>query len=380
MARTISAVELARNLAAQFALRADSADRQGRMPEEDAQALKESGYLSVSVPEAYGGWGLSLRECTEAQLELAQGSASSGMVAVMPIHIFGANREKTAWPGEQFERLCRLLVDGAIINSVASEPNLGSPSRGAIFQTCAEKREDGWHINGHKNWSTGGRHLTHLLVSLDVEGSPAQILVPNHVPGVRWEETWQDALSLRASDSDDVYFEDVVVPDDHLLVRQDSNGQRRSGPNAWFPLLTAATYLGAALAARNDTIEFALERIPTALGKPIATLPKIQRQIGEMDIQLQAARLMLLAAAGAWDEGGAAAWSQVVAAKQFANEAAIFVTDMALRVAGGQAVTHSLPLERYFRDVRGGITHPPSGDTALELVGRAAIEAVEETE
>src|SRR5690606_13282678 len=159
-------------------------------------------------------------------------------------------------------------------------------------------------------------------------------------PGVRWEQTWQDALSLRASDSDDVYFENVVVPHDHLLVRQDSNGQKRTGPNAWFPLLTAATYLGAALAARNDTIKFALERIPTALGKPITPLPRILRQIGEMDIQLQSARLMLLGAAGAWDAGGAAAWSQVVAAKQFSNEAAIFVTDMALRVAGGQAVTH----------------------------------------
>jgi alkylation response protein AidB-like acyl-CoA dehydrogenase len=86
---------------------------------------------------------------------------------------------------------------------------------------------------------------------------------------------------------------------------------------------------------------------------------------------------MLLEAARAWDEQRQAAWSQVVAAKQFANEVAITVTDIALRVAGGQSITHNLPLERYFRDVRGGITHPPSGDTALEIVGRAAIDEVE---
>jgi len=379
--RTLPAVDLARDLAAQFASRADAADRRGRLPVEDVQALRESGYLAISAPEAYGGWGLSLRECVEAQFELAQGSGSTAMVAVMPIHIFGANRERTLWSDVDFERLCRLVAGGALINSVASEPDLGSPSRGAIFQTHARRTNEGWCVNGHKNWSTGGAHLTHLLVSLDVDGDPAQMLVPNDAPGVRWVETWQDSLTLRASDSDDVYFQDVIVPADNLLVRRSSEERKPGGPNAWFSLLTAATYLGVAIAARNDTIRFALDRVPTALGKPIATLPKIQRQIGEMDLQLGAARLMLLEAASAWETGDSAtAWSRVVAAKQFANEAAINVTDIALRVAGGRAVTHALPLERYFRDARGGLTHPPSGDTALELVGRAAIAEMEEGE
>lgn len=375
--RTASAVDLARDLAAQFASRADAADRQGRLPAEDVQALRESGYLAISVPERYGGWGLSLRECAEAHYELAQGSGSTAMVAVMPVHIIGSNAEGTSWTDSVFERLCRLLVEGALFNSVASEPRLGSPSRGAIFQTRAERVDEGWRINGHKNWSTGGAHLTHMLVSLDVEGQPAQILVPNDRPGIRWEATWRDSLSLRASDSDDVYFEDVIVPEDHLLLKRESDGHKPP-PNAWFPLLTAITYLGVAAAAHRETIRFALDRVPTALGKPIATLPKIQRQIGEMEIRLQAARLMLLEAASLWDSGETeTAWPRVVAAKHFANDIAIEITDIALRVAGGQAVTHALPLERYLRDVRGSITHPPSGDTALEIVGRAAIEHVE---
>lgn len=376
--RSLSAVELARDLAARFASRADAADRRGRLPAEDVQALRESGYLAISVPEQFGGWGLSLRDCVEAQLELAQGSGSTAMVAAMPIQLFGANREQTSWSDADFERLCDLMAGGALINSVASEPDLGSPSRGAIFQTKAERIDEGWCVNGHKNWSTGGAHLTHLLVGLSVDDNPAQMLVPNDAPGVRWEETWQDSLTLRASDSDDVYFQDVIVPEENLLVHRTPDERQPGGPNAWFPLFTAATYLGVAIAARNDTIRFALDRVPTALGKPIATLPKIQRQIGEMDIQLQAARLMLLDAASAWDSGDhQAAWPRVVAAKQFANEAAMSGTDMALRIAGGRAVTRTLPLERYFRDVRGGLTHPPSGDTALEIVGRAAINEIE---
>jgi alkylation response protein AidB-like acyl-CoA dehydrogenase len=379
--RAHAAVDLARDLAAQFASRADAADRQGRLPIEDVQALRDSGYLAISVPEKFGGWGLSLHDCVAAQLELAQGSGSTAMVAAMPIHIFGGNREKTLWSEADFERLCRLLVDGALINSVASEPDLGSPSRGAIFQTNAKRIDEGWCVNGHKNWSTGGAHLTHLLVGLDVDGDPAQMLVPNDAPGVRWEATWENSLTLRASNSDDVYFQDVVVPAENLLVQRSAGGRQHGGPNAWFPLFTAATYLGVAIAARNDTIRFALDRVPTALGKPIATLPKIQRQIGDMDIQLQAARLMLLEAASAWDTGDfQAAWPRVVAAKQFANDAAMVVTDKALQVAGGRAVTHALPLERYFRDARGGLTHPPSGDTALEIVGRAAIGEIEASE
>ncbi len=368
-------IEVARKLANQFASRADEADRQGRLPQADVQALQESGYLAISVPQAYGGQGLGLHECVTAQIEIAQGSGSTAMVACMPIHIFGSATENNPWSDEHYEQLCRDLANGALINSIASEPSLGSPSRGSIFQTNAVHTEAGWRINGHKNWSSGGKHLTHLLVSLDIEGKPAQILVPNHLPGVRWEESWRDSLSLRASDSDDVYFEDVIVPHENLL--KPPNGSKKGGPNAWFPALTAVTYLGVALAARNATIRFALERVPTALGKPIATLPKIQRQIGEMDMQLQASRLMLLEAAHAWDERRSAAWSQIVAAKQFANEVAITVTDIALRVAGGQSITHNLPLERYFRDVRGGITHPPSGDTALEIVGKAAIDELE---
>lgn len=368
-----AAVDMARELAASVGARADAADRQGRLPAEDVRALKESGYLAISVPRQYGGWGLPLRDCVAAQLELAQGSSSTAMVAAMPIHMIGAARENRPWAEEHFERLCRILVEGSLINSCASEPELGSPSRGGAFRTYAVPHEDGYCINGHKNWSTGGVHLTHLLVSLTLEGETAQVLIPNHAPGVRWEPTWQHALSLRASDSDDVYLENVQVPADHLL-RRSADGNLKAGPNAWFPLMTAATYLGAAILARDSAIRFALERVPTALGKPIATLPKIQRQVGEMDVPLQAARLLLLDAAAAWDAQTSDAWARVVAAKHFANETAISVTDMAMRIVGGQAITHALPVERCLRDARSSITHPPSGDTALEMVGRAAIE------
>lgn len=375
--KAVPAVEVARALAQEFATRADEADRLGCLPVEDVQALKDSGYLSISIPQALGGQGLSLKECLEAHLELAQGSASTAIVAGMTLHIFGSARENNPWTQAAYERLCRAVVnEGALVNSVASEPLLGSPSRGGLSATVAKPYEGGWLINGHKTWTTGGRRLTHMLVRVTIEEESAVLLVLQDTPGVEWVETWRDSLSLRASDSHDVYFKDVFVPDDHLCSRGAPKTQ--PSPNAWFPMIMSAVYLGAAIAARNTVIQYALERVPTALGKPIATLPKIQRQIGEIDLLLQAAQALLFSAAGQWTGDQAAAkkvYPLVVAAKYQVIEAAGEATDKALQVAGGSSITKALPLERHFRDVRAGSMQPPSGDTALEIIGRHAIES-----
>lgn len=375
-----SPLETARQLAADIATRADEADRQGKLPLEDVQALRESGYLAFSVPTEYGGAGLTLAECVAAQLELAQGSGSTAIVAAMPVHLFGNARETRPWPEQHFERFCRAIVEeGALFNSIASEPVLGSPSRGGRFHTHAVPHADGWCVNGHKNWSTGGRHLTHLLVGLTVEDDTGVMLVQNNQPGVEWVETWGDSLSLRASDSHDVYFKDVIVPHDALIVR--GKGEKQRSPNPWFPMMMAATYLGVALGAREVVIRYALERVPTALGRPIATLPAIQRQIGEIDLLLQSARTFLLAVAQEWrgdEDSRAALYPRIVAAKHLATEAAISATEKVMRVAGGSAIAHTLPFERYFRDTRAGISHPPSGDTALEIVGQQAIKDIED--
>lgn len=372
--RDTAPTELAKHLAQEFARRADKADIDGTLPQEDVDALKSSGYLNLPVPRQYGGEGLPMRDCLAAHLELAQGSGSTAMVAGMPMHIFGHAREINQWPEETFEWFSREVVEhGAIFNSIASEPQLGSPSRGGLPESSAVPHEDGWKVNGHKTWSTGGRHLTHMLVRVHIEDDPAVVLVLQDSPGVRWEQTWSNSLSLRASDSHDVFFEDVIVPQHHLIER----GKSKSPPNAWFPMVMATLYLGIAIASRDTVIRFALDRVPTALGKPIATLPKIQRQIGEIDLQLQAAKALLFKTAGDWvgDEAHRGKqMAEIVTAKHMVAEIANQVTDKALRVAGGQGITKALPLERHFRDVRAGLMQPPSGDTALEIIGRNAIE------
>lgn len=367
---------LATQLAAQFAARADEADKTGKLPPEDIAALKASGYLAASVPREFGGRGAGLRESVEAQIALAQGSTSTAMVATMQLHLFGNAAENDLWPPAIWRGFCERAVRGEIFNSVASEPQLGSPSRGGLPETHAEPLPDGgWLLTGHKTWTTGGKHLDHMLVRCRIEDDPAVVWVQKDTPGVRWEETWTHALALRASESHDVYFRDVHLSPEALIQRGPDTSK-----NAWFPTLVTATYLGAAYAAQAALIHYARERTPTALGKPIATLPNIQRQIGEIEVALQAARALLVESASAWDaaepEARPAVFPRLVAAKHFAIEAANTVTDKALRVAGGVSITPALSLERHFRDVRAGPMHPPSGDTALELVGQAAIQSI----
>ena len=372
-----TAVSLAKTIAKEIEPRASVADKLAALPVEDVRLLQETGYTGLSVPKEFGGYGYSLLDCVAAQVKLAQGSSSTAMVAAMPIQVFGLQREDTNWRKAAYEKLCVAAAKGALINAVASEPAMGSPSRGGLPATTAVPTADGsgWIINGRKTWVTGGEHLTHMLVYANVGNSMGILVVEKDTPGLTWEHTWKDALSLRASDSNDVCFENVIVPCENLI-----DTPKTAQPNIWFPLIMASVYMGTAVAARNAVIQFALERVPTALGKPISTLPKIQRQIGEIDIALQAAQALLFAVAEEWtgkNEDREAFLPRIAAAKSMVTDTANKVTDKALRIAGGTSITNALPLERYFRDVRAGSMQPPSGDTALEMVGRAAIAEIE---
>ncbi len=374
------AIELARTLAADIATRADRADREGCLPAEDVALLRESGYLALAVPLEFGGRGASLLTCVAAQLELSKGSASTGLVAAMQHQVIGHQRETQTWRPAAYERIMTEAAAGGLLNHLGSEPRMGSPSRGGLPETTATPTAGAsLLINGHKTWSTGGRHLTHLLVRATVVDEASEeagvVLVrqgPEGVPGLEWVETWGDALSLRATDSHDAIFRDVVVPRENLI----ETGDAKATPNVWFAMMLSAVYLGTALAARDALVRFALERVPTALGEPIATLPKIQRQVGEIDVELMAARALLFEVAGSWtgqDADRAAIMPRIAAAKLTVAAAANEATEKALQAAGGSAITRALPLERYFRDVRAASMQPPSGDTAYEMVGRAAL-------
>ena len=380
--RQAHVIALGERLGRVAAAQADAHDKANTFPHDTFAALREAGYLALTVPEAYGGFGASPLEAMLAQERLAAGSGSVGLGVAMQFAAVAGVASSSTWPDALRDRILRDVVErGALINGLASEPELGSPSRGGGFRTVA--RRDGeaghWVIDGRKTWSTLSPALAWgnvLLTIREADGteSRGQFCVPMDTPGVRIEETW-DNLAMRASGSHDVVFERVVVPDEYRL--QPPKGLPASQVSGW-NLLTSAVYLGVAQAARDYAVRFARERVPTGLGRPIATLETVQHRIARIDILLLQARSVLYGTIEAWEaaqtpeDRDRIGW-QFAAAKFSVTNHAIEITDQALRVVGSVGLKRSEPLERYFRDVRAGLGNPPMDDVALTTIGKHAL-------
>ncbi|MBV8912520.1 MAG: acyl-CoA/acyl-ACP dehydrogenase [Acetobacteraceae bacterium] len=379
-------VAMADELAARFAERAPRHDAESSFPHENWLDLHSSGYLRLVIPRQYGGEGASVLDMVIAQERLGRGCASTALGAAMLISVLGRAVEIEAWPEPVMAEVCRELAGaGGGLNNCVTETELGSISRGGTPLTGAERVEGGWLVSGHKIFVTAAPALRFLVTGLVLPGddeSPkgymASAIVRNPSPGLRIERTWRDALSLRAAGNDDVYYERVFVPDEWVVERRAiGSAPKAAGPgaNPW-ALTVAAVYLGVGQAALEAACDYARNRVPPSLGTPIAGQLHIQQAIGSMQIQLDAARTVLRDVARAWTEepdAKPALAPRIATAKYLATNAGCTVTETALRVAGGFSLTHSLPLERYFRDSRAGLFAPPQDDLALGIAGRAAL-------
>ena len=373
--RELNLTRLADELARAFARHADTADRAGEIALDAIEILKASPYPALTIPDRYGGSGATLHEFTLTQECLGRADASLALIAAMNGHLLGSAGESGAWPDHLYARVAHAAVTrGALTNALASEPELGSPSRGGLPRTLAVREHAGWRVTGRKTWSTGAPVLDFLIVTATNENRAARFLIPADAPGVHVEPTWGDGLALRGSGSHDVVLDGVFVADDHEIPP----GPPSPSGSAWFWAAVAGTYLGVARGALDALAQYTRERVPTALGQPIATLPNVQQQVGQMTLELHAARAYLHRVTRAWSSrphDRDALLPLLAGAKSLATNAAVHVTDVATRVAGGAALGRALPLERHFRDARAGLMHPPSDDTALQLLGRAALDA-----
>jgi alkylation response protein AidB-like acyl-CoA dehydrogenase len=376
-------LEVADDLAARFAERSPQHDRDGSFPFENFDDLRAARLHLLTVPEEYGGWGASLLEAVQVIERLARGDGATALVFAMHVQVMGSLSEHRPWHERRFESFARDVVEhGALINSCATEPELGSPSRGGLPKTHARRDGDGWHVTGHKTFASGAPVLTHVLVPAVLQGEPegtvGAFLVRTDLPGLRIEPTW-DVMGMRATASHDLLLNDVPVAS-HDLVQRREPGVGDPGRvigGAWFGMIVAATYLGIAEAARDAAIEFARSRRPTALdGRAIATLEPIQRLTGACESKILTARALLYATAAAWNEqpDRARLMSHIGLCKTVATTHAVEATDLVLRVVGGQSMSRRLPLERLFRDVRAGLFHPPTEDVAFANLGRALLE------
>lgn len=369
-------------LAADFAARAGDHDRDGSFPFENFERLRDAGLLSLTVPVEYGGRGAGLEAVCRVVEVVAMGDASTALVLGMHYLKHAAMARERSWPEVVHRRLCRESVEGiALINTLQVEPDLGTPSRGGRPATTAERVGDGWRISGHKIYSTGAPILRWLLVgasTADDEPRVGTFLVRADTPGVRIVETW-DHLGMRATGSHDVVFQGAVIPAEHALGLRPATARAAPSPLGppWSNLVLSALYHGVARAARNWLVGYLNERVPTNLGAPLASLPRFQAAVGEIEALLYTNDRLIYGAAcdveaspPPEDTAGASAL-----VKHTATANAIRSVEIGIGLIGNPGLSRQNPIERHYRDVLCSRVHFPQDDVILGQAGRSALEA-----
>ncbi len=371
---------LAEPLAQRFAERAAQHDADGSFPYENFDDLRAAGLLALTTPERAGGMGADALEYTLTLERIAWGDASTALALGMSLSNLGQIAEGNLWPDHAPALFREVAEQGVMLNTAQAEPELGSPSYGGLPATTARRDPaGGGRLTGRMIYTTGAPGLRYFIVmaTIEEEGRPPRIgdfLTPNDAPGLRIEETW-DALALRASGSHDLMLEEAWVDADALLsVREPGQPDPRSALGLpWGSLTLAAVYSGAALAARDAVAHFAATRIPTALGKPLGELPNVRMRLGEIESLLLASRRAMYGLAEDWvsaPDARPALRQEAPLVKLLATNNAVRVSDIALRIAGGQGLQRGRLLERVFRDVRAGLINAPIEYVWLQNAGK----------
>ncbi|SEO70613.1 Acyl-CoA dehydrogenase [Amphibacillus marinus] len=363
-------------LAEGVAKRVAEAEENAQLPEGTIADLKRENYFSLTLPTKLGGEGLSLYEFLLIQERLAVGDGATALSVGWHLGIVKELAEEQLWDQAVFNPFAKEIVaEQVLVNRIASERATGSPTRGGIPETIATRQGNHYLISGRKTFSTMAAVLDYYIVSayiddLDQVGS---FLISAKLPGISIEKTW-DTMSMRGTGSDDLIFDQVKV-DQALLVEQN----KQANPNkakGWL-LHIPACYLGIAIAARNDAINFAKNFKPNSLNTPIAEVAHIQQKIGEMDLKLMLARRFMYGVAEQWDQSGPEQRkllsAELAATKTIATNIATEVVDLAMRIVGGRGLSKDYRFEQYYRDVRAGLHNPPMDDMVVQLLAKRAL-------
>ena len=345
-------------------------DRDATFVTEAYEAMAQNGYLAMAVPAELGGGGASLRQVVLAEYELARWSGASALAAAMHLYLSLVQRYRHHAGLADAEAVLRRVAGEGLVMATSGGSDWVSPT------TTAVAVDGGFRFTGRKGFCTQAPVATVLATSavLGEPGPDAEVLhagVPFGSPGVTIVETW-DPLGMRGTASHDVVLEDVFVPAERVTGRRPYGVL--AGPlllaAQYFAPVAGAVYLGVAQGAHDEALRQLAGREEVA--------PAVVRQLGEMRARLRVARWALL---GAVEETGEtfgpdpAVLATLMSAKRHAVLEAVAVTDLALQAVGGPAFSRRSPLERAYRDVRGGPFHPLTPEVTLATVGEAALAA-----
>ena len=326
-------------------------DKTAEFPWAVFNAAFDLGLVNLSVPEKYGGPGLSVLDECIVNEELSWGcpgiSGVLGMnaLAAIPIIIAGTEDQKQKY-------LRRLTSDRQIAAYAVSEPGAGSDV--AAIQSTARKVGSEYILNGTKNFISNGSYA-HLYVVFaytakdKTHDGVSAFIVERESEGITVGKK-EDKMGQRASDCAQIIFEDVKVPSCTLLGSEGSAFKiamkvfDRSRP------VVATTAVGIARRAMELSVEYAKQR--KTFGQEIARHQSIAFKIADMAIQIAAARLLCWQAAWLTD-AGLRNTREASYAKAFAADACMQITCEAVQVFGAYGYMKDYPVEKLMRDAKG---------------------------
>ncbi|MDD9147518.1 MULTISPECIES: acyl-CoA dehydrogenase family protein [unclassified Sporolactobacillus] len=327
-----------------------SLDEKGEFPGALLKEAFDMGLHVLEIPKSYGGMGLDFKTTAIIFEELAKVDAGfaislvSTFVALRGVILAGNDHQKKLFSD--------IIVPGAFAAFSITEPNAGSDA-GAIRAT-AVKDGDEYILNGRKCFVTNGGVADVYVVffSTDREKGTHGIsgfIVERNRPGITVGKE-ENKMGLRLSNTTDVVFDNVRVPADHLIGKEDEGFKIAMKALNVSRAFVGTLAVGICQAAIDQSIKFAQER--EQFGQPIAHFQAIQMMLADMEIQTEAARQLVQHSMDLIDqnEGQQAIIEAGAITKTFCGDTVVKVTTDAVQIFGGYGVSKEYPVEKLMRD------------------------------
>ena len=341
-------------------------DEQERYPYETVEKLRHYGMMGIQFPKELGGAGgdticysIAIEEASRFCGTTGCIISSHATLGAWPIYKFGTPAQKEEW--------LRPLVSGKKTGAFGlTEPNAGTDS--AAQDTTAEKLEDGSYlINGYKVFITGGG-VADTYIIFAMTNKPAgnkgisAFIVDKDDPGFKIGKV-EHKMGIRGSQTTELIFEDMVLPADRLLGRENGGFKIAMATLDGGRIGIASQALGLAQGALDQAVKYMKERVQ--FGRSLDKFQGLQWMVADMETKIEAARLLIRRAAFNKD-AGLPYTKEAAMAKLFASETAMEVTTKCLQLHGGYGYTREYPMERMMRDAK--ITEIYEGTSQVQRI------------
>jgi alkylation response protein AidB-like acyl-CoA dehydrogenase len=355
-----------------LAPRAAAVDRDGAFPKDGLAALGAKGLLGLNVPKAQGGLGEGPRTAAAVIDQIAQRCPSTAMVYLMHlcgVACYAAAPDKTA-------SLLSAAAAGKHLATLAFSEKGSRSHFWAPVSRAAANGDAAVRISAQKSFVTSAGHADGYVVSTLAANAASPIessiyLVLKEDAGVSVAGPWR-GLGLRGNASGPMTLDKVAVGSDRALTAPGKGLDMMLGiVLPLFQVGSAAVGIGIAEAAVQASIGHVTHARFEESNSSLRDLPTLRAQIARMRIETDRARAHLGAVLDSLEAPGPATQLMVLEAKASGTEAAVTVTELAMRTCGGAAFGGAHGIERLFRDARAPIIMSPTSDHAYEFIGRA---------